>query len=126
MILPAFFFETRGRQPFVAQETRTQPVDMHYGDFVADQVTYQLPVGFSVEGVPQNANISWQNHAIFTSQSVAAPGQITIVRSLTRAFTFAKPEEYNDLRAFYQKIAAADQAQLVLTKTPPAGKGNQP
>ena len=38
-------------------------------------------------------------------------------------FTFAKPEEYQDLRGFYQKIAAADQQQLVLTRTPVA-KGN--
>jgi hypothetical protein len=46
-----------------------------------------------------------------------APSQITVVRSLARAFTFVKPEEYLDLRAFYQKVAAADQQQLVLTRT---------
>jgi hypothetical protein len=42
---------------------------------------------------------------------------------MARAFTFAKPEEYQDLRAFYQKIAAADQQQLVLTAAQVA-KGN--
>jgi hypothetical protein len=128
MILPAFFFETRGRQPFVAQEKRTQPVDMRYGEFVADQVTYHLPDGFIVEGAPQDVNISWSNHAMLINQSASAPGQITIVRSLTRAFTFAKPDEYQDLRGFYQKVAAADQQQLVLTKSPaapaPASKSN--
>ena len=39
---------------------------------------------------------------------------------LTRAFALAKPEEYQDLRAFYQKVAAADQAQLVLSLDSPA------
>jgi hypothetical protein len=35
----------------------------------------------------------------------------------------AKPEEYQDLRSFYQKVAAADQVQVVLDL--PAGvKGN--
>jgi hypothetical protein len=42
---------------------------------------------------------------------------------LSRAFTIAKPEEYQDLRAFYQKVAAADQQELVLTRAP-AAKGN--
>jgi hypothetical protein len=37
------------------------------------------------------------------------------VRSLSRAFTFALPAEYQDLRGFYQKVATADQQQLVLT-----------
>jgi hypothetical protein len=133
LILPAFFFETRGKQPFVAQEKRTQPVDMHYGDVVTDQVVYHLPGGFTVEGAPQDNKISWPQHALLTVKSVSAPGQITIARALASAFTFAKPEEYQDLRGFYQKVAAADQAQLVLTKSPdvlpaptmpPAPKGN--
>ncbi len=138
LILPAFFFETRGAHPFVAQEKRTQPVDMHYGDIVADQVVYHLPGGFTVEGAPQDNKITWAGHAILAVKSISAPGQITIARSLARAFTFAKPEEYQDLRGFYQKVAAADQAQLVLTRTPaasapatapapapPAPRGNQ-
>ena len=49
--------------------------------------------------------------------------KITIARQLTRVFTLAKPEEYQDLRGFYQKVAAADQQQLVLTKSA-APKGN--
>ena len=120
LILPAFFFETRGTQPFVAQEKRTQPVDMRYGDVVTDQVTYHLPDGFTVEGAPQDNKIDWTGHAILTVKSVSAPGQITIARSLASAFTFAKPEEYQDLRGFYQKVAASDQAQLVLSKSAPA------
>jgi hypothetical protein len=131
IMLPAFFLDTRGEHSFVAQEKRTQFVDMHYGDFVTNQITYHLPDGFSVEGAPQNVVIAWPQHANFVIKSVSAPGQITIAHSIARAFTFAKPEEYQDLRSLYQKIAAADQQQLVLTKSPlapapPAAKGNQP
>jgi hypothetical protein len=131
LMIPAFFFETRATQPFVAQEKRAQPVDMRYGNIVTNQVTYHLPQGFSVEGAPQDNKISWPQHANLIIKSVPAPGQITIAHSIARAFTFAKPEEYQDLRAFYQKIAAADQQQLVLAKSPaapapapPAPKGN--
>jgi hypothetical protein len=58
------------------------------------------------------------------AKSKTNPGQITVARALSRAFTTVKPAEYQDLRGFYQKVAAADQAQLVLAKTPPATKGN--
>ena len=126
LMLPAFFLETRGKLPFVAQEKRTQPVDMHYGDIVSDQVTYHLPAGFTVEGAPQDNKIAWPLHTNLVIKSVSAPGHITIAHSLANAITFAKPEEYQDLRGFYQKVAAADQAQLVLTKAPPTAKGNQP
>jgi len=123
MLLPGFFFETRGGHPFVAQPTRSEPVDMHYGEIVTDQVTYHLPAGFTVEGAPADAKFSWPDHAVFIDKIVSGTGQIVIVRSSARAFTFAKPEEYQNLRDFYQKIAAADQQQLVLTRAP-AAKGN--
>jgi hypothetical protein len=124
LLLPGYFFETRSHSSFVAQEKRLEPVDMHYGEMVTDEVTYYLPAGFSVEGAPQDDKISWPNHAVLIDKTTSAPGKITIVRILARAFSYAKPEEYQDLRGFYQKIAAADQAQLVLTKTTPAEKGN--
>jgi hypothetical protein len=91
---------------------------------VTDQIVYHLPANMSVEGAPLDTKISWQGHAIFATKTASAPGQITIARILARGFSSAKPEEYQDLRGFYQKVAAADQAQLVLVKTAPAQKGN--
>ncbi|MEI9969043.1 MAG: hypothetical protein WDM87_10585 [Terracidiphilus sp.] len=40
---------------------------------------------------------------------------MTVARVLARAFDVAKPTDYQDLRGFYQKVAAADQGQLVFT-----------
>jgi hypothetical protein len=40
-----------------------------------------------------------------------------------RSFTFVATGDYQHLRDFYQKVAAADQQQLVLTASP-AAKGN--
>jgi hypothetical protein len=123
LMLPGFFFQTRGAHPFVEQEKRQESVDMQYGSLITDQVTYRLPEGFTVEGAPQDAKIAWPGHAILTDKTVATPGQVAIARQLARAFTLAKPEEYQDLRGFYQKVAAADQQQLVLAAAP-ASKGN--
>jgi transglutaminase-like putative cysteine protease len=118
LILPGYFFESRGTVPFVKEDKRMEPVDMYYGDRVTDEVTYHLPDGVTVEGAPPDANISWPAHAVFVAKSLTRPGQIVIGQTLSEAFTFAKPEEYQDLRGFYQKVAAADQEQLVLTMSP--------
>ena len=120
LMLPGYFFETRSHQSFVSQEKRIEPVDMHYSDYVTNQVTYHLPAGLTVEGAPQDASISWPAHAVFIAKSKADPGQIAIADALASAFTQAKPEEYQDLRGFYQKVAAADQEELVLTAAPTA------
>ncbi len=123
LILPGFFFETRGRVPFVNEEKRVEDVDMHFGRRVTDEITYHLPDGATVEGAPQDASIPWPSHAILVAKSAIQPGQITIRQALLVGFTFAKPEEYPDLRAFYQKVAATDQEQLVLTLPSPAQAG---
>ena len=124
LLIPGFFFETRGSHPFVNQEKRLEPVDMHYDQQIGDQIVYHLPAGLTVEGTPQDNKVSWPQHAVYATKVVTAQGQVTIARQLSRAFTIAKPEEYQDLRSFYQKIAAADQQQLVLTTAPAAPKGN--
>jgi hypothetical protein len=128
-LIPGYFFETRGHVPFVKEEKRLEPVDMHYGEVVSDEITYHIPDGISVEGAPQDAKVSWAGHAMFVTQSKSSPGQILIADSLAEAYTLAKPEEYQDLRGFYQKVAVTDQEELVLTASPggaPAqtGKGN--
>jgi hypothetical protein len=123
LLLPGFFFATRGGHPFVAEENRQTPVDMRYSEVVEDEVVYHLPAGMKVESEPQDARISWPSRAILSTTTAPAPGQITITRSLSRAFTFAMQNQYQDLRAFYQKVAASDQQQLVLTASPEA-KGN--
>jgi hypothetical protein len=123
MILPGFFFETRGNQPFVDQAQRLEPVDMHYGEQSTDQLTYHLPEGFAVEGAPQDAKVPWEGHALYVVKTKSDPGQIVVARVLARAFTLAKPDDYQDLRGFYQKVAAADQEQIVLNAASTA-RGN--
>jgi hypothetical protein len=123
LLLPGFFFQTRGHRPFVDGAKRIEPIDMHYADHITDQVTYHLPAGLSVEAAPPDAKTQWPEHALLITKTVASPGKIVIARSVARAFILAKPEDYPDLRAFYQKVAASDQQQLVLTTAPPT-KGN--
>jgi hypothetical protein len=123
LLLPGFFFETRGSHPFVNEENRQAPVDMHYSEVVEDEVVYHLPDGLRVEGAPQDEKISWPSRAILSTSTMPIRGQVTISRTLARAFTFVMKDQYQDLRGFYQKVAASDQQQLVLT-TASTGAGN--
>jgi len=118
VFLPAMFFESRARHPFVAEEKRETAVDMEHGAIDRDEVTYELPEGFSVESAPADASLPWAGHAAFQVKSVPGKNGITVSRTFARAFTLLLPKEYPDLREYYQKIATADQQQLVLTTAP--------
>jgi hypothetical protein len=123
LLLPGFLFETRGSHPFVEDAKRVEAVDMHYGEKTTDQIAYHLPDGYAVEGAPQDANIPWERSAIFATRTKVAAGQVTVARELLRGFTLAMPDQYPGLRDFYQKMAAEDQQQLVLS-APITTKGN--
>jgi hypothetical protein len=123
LTLPGFFFESRGREPFVNQEKRQTPVDMHYSERVTDQVVYHLPLGLVVAGAPQEDTISWGNYADFAVKSKIESSQVTVSRQFTRDITDFEPALYQVLRGFYKKVAAADQQQLVLIKSA-TQKGN--
>ena len=115
LFLPGFLFESNGKHPFVSEEKRMEPVDMHYGEQVTDQIVYHTPAALALEGAPQDAKVAWQDHAVLVTKTISAPGTVTVGRTFGRAFTVIDPKEYQDLRGFYQKIAAADQQQLVLS-----------
>ena len=123
VLLPGVFFDTRSRRPFVDEENRQEPVDMHYSEVVNDNVVYHFPDTLKVEGTPQDAQIPWPGKANFSVSTIPVHGQITVNRKFARAFTFVMKDQYQDLRGFYQKIAASDQQQLVLTVSSEA-KGN--
>jgi len=124
LLLPGFFFQTRQREPFVQEEKRLTPVDMHYGEKVVDEIVYHFPPSLAVEGTPQDTKIPLKDMAIYATKSTPGTNEVTIADQMLRGFAVVKPEEYANLREFYQKIAAADQQQLVFTAASIATKGN--
>lgn len=124
ILLPGSFFTTSEDSAFISQPNRQQPVDMHYAMQVKDGVLYHLPAGFSLEtATGPTASVPWPGVASFVMKSTTNGSDLTVMTSLSRGFTFLSPDEYGQLRDFYQKVAAADQQQLVLHATE-APKGN--
>ena len=90
LMLPGFISSRRAPTCLSSmRRSAWRPVDMHYGDRVTDEIVYHLPDGMTVEGAPQDANISWAGHALLIAKSATQPGQITIGQTLSVAFTFA-------------------------------------
>ncbi len=122
-ILPGLFFESRAKTPFVAQANRTTPIDLHFPMMEQNEVDYSLPPGYTVESSPKSSDVNWPQYAAMRINSVSGNGELKVGRVFARGFALLGPESYADLHSFYQKVAEADQQQIVLTRTP-AQKGN--
>lgn len=114
IVLPRNFFSTRQGNPYPADANRTSPVDVHYPAEEQDQITYILPAGFTVEGKPEDASLKWETNAAYEQKSKVAPNSFTSTRVLARGFTLLEAKDYSGLHDFYQKVATADQQQLVV------------
>jgi hypothetical protein len=115
LLLPGFFFSTGAHAQFVSEEKREAAIDLHYTEQVIDDVVYRLPAGFAVESAPQPAQLPWPEHAALVVKTAPAAGTIEIKRIFARTFVLLEAKEYPALREYYQKLAASDQQQLVLT-----------
>lgn len=124
LLLPASFFAHSDDQGFIAQPDRQLPVDMHYAAVYKDGVTFHLPAGFALETAPPATSVPWTGYAVYQMKSAPSGNDLTVSRTLARAFTLLQPDEYNPMRDFYQKVQAADQQQIVLTNGSAAQKGN--
>jgi len=118
IVLQGSFFTTPDKRTFIEQPNRTQPVDMHFALQVKDGVFYHLPVGYTVEALPQGLPINWSGKAVFQMKAAVTGNDVLVTRTLARAFTILGADEYSQLRGFYQGVAVADQQQLVLGMKP--------
>lgn len=112
--LPRFFFESHETNPFQATGDRTLPVDMRYSAQEQEQITYQLPAGYTLENKPQDETLRFAENAAYEARSKVAANSVTNARILARGFTFLAQKDYPQLRDFYQKVVSTDQQQLVL------------
>jgi len=122
LLVPGFFFSAGPHTQFVSEEKREAAVDMHFTEQTIDDVMLHLPAGFAVESAPQPSQLPWPDHAALVVKTATAPGVVEVKRIFARAFILLDPKEYGALREFYQKVAASDQQQLVLSQGASAGK----
>jgi hypothetical protein len=120
IFLPGAFFESRAKYAFAEEAHRQTPVNMEFAEASRDDVNYHLAEGFTVESAPAPSTTPWPGYGAFELASSVDKGQVTVTRSFVRAFAVLEAKQYPALRDFYQKVASADQQQLVLTVGPAA------
>ena len=91
LLLPGFFFSTGAHVPFVADEKREAPVDLHFADQEIDDVVYHLPAGYAVESAPQPVQLPWPEHAALVVKTQPGSGTIDIKHIFARAFVMLAP-----------------------------------
>ena len=125
--LPGFFFETRSHVPFVNEEKRLVPVDMHYPDRITDTITYHLPDGMAVEAPYRNRPKSLGRRMQSWPQPPKLIRKIMIADSIVTGFTRAQTRGIQELcvpssRKLPQPISS-NWCSLRLSAVSPA-KGN--
>lgn len=117
LFLPGTFFEAQAKPRF-ATATRVNPVYLPYTYVVRDDVKMKLPPNASAEIVPTNAEIPYAEHADFSANYRVAGNIYQCSRMELVSKVLYPTKDYPDLRDFFQKMNAQDQAQLVLKMAP--------
>jgi hypothetical protein len=113
--LPRNFFEAQEKNPFPVESPRELPVDMRYPAQEQEQITYQLPPGYALEGTPKDTNLKWEDNAAYQLRTKVEGSSVIGARILARGFTLLDPKDYVQLHDFYQKVITADHQPLVLS-----------
>ena len=123
LILPGLLFEAREQHPFVEEESRQVPVDMHYATMEQDEVTYHLPSSLKLDSLPRDPSIEWTSRVGLSMTTTSTESAITVKRTFVRTFALIDPFLYDSLRTVYGRIATADEQQIVLNR-PTEAAGN--
>jgi len=122
VIVPGGFFEA-GVKPQFADETRQNPVDLHYPYAVRDQVKIALAPGLAVHGLPTDAQIPFPQCAEYIAKYGGSASEYQQARLLALGQTVYPKDKYPQLRDFFQKTGAQDQQQVVLQRNPASAAG---
>ena len=95
-------------------DDRTQPIQIHTGYVVTDTVVLQLPVGITVESMPDATQQISTEFGTYEYEIVKHGDALHYHRRLHLQPVDITSERYAALRDFYNDIARQDKAKLVL------------
>ncbi|RZK37639.1 MAG: DUF3857 domain-containing protein [Pedobacter sp.] len=82
-----------------------------------DEITYDLPKGYTVEFLPKDINIT-SEFGSYTAKFITKDNMITYARTQVMSAKKFPPEKYNEFVEFNKKIYQADKQKAILAKTP--------
>ncbi len=116
VFLPATFFESTS-QPLFALQKRTLPVTLDYPYAIEDTVTIKLPPALTIESLPKDAEVNYPQNALYRAKFTQEPGFVKSNRVFALGNTAYRPDEYPELKGFYEKVNAKDKESAVMQFT---------
>lgn len=97
-------------------ENRHWPVTLREGSTYRDTVSYQLPEGYEVESIMEEAATLEHPTGYYQLKIDHQPGTITVVRVLQRKMAELPPAAYEEFRAFWLEVGKLERSMAVLVK----------
>ena len=111
--IPAQIFETNSRARFTSAQ-RTSPVFFDYASRRVDEVHISLPDNIAADNMPA-ARQAKTPYALYVSeQKSEGPRGIVSTRDIAMNGVLFTPNEYKDLKEFYDKVADGDKGTVPL------------
>jgi hypothetical protein len=117
LFIPGAFFEAQANARF-ANAARQTPVFLPWAYTLQDHVELHLPPDVEIEERPNSAEIPFTPYGSFKATSGGGPHDYVSTRQERVAAIQYSVQQYPDLRSFFEKMNAQDQAQLVLQTAP--------
>ena len=95
---------------------RKMPFEIATGYYDEDEITINLPTGFTMEAKPENITITDKFGEYKAFYEVVSPTKMIFKRSLHVNEGLYASSEYESYRQFREKIARNDNAKIVLLK----------
>jgi len=95
---------------------RKTPFEIARGFYDTDEITIDLPEGFTMDAKPENITINEKFGEYKAEYVMVTPTQMLFKRSLLINEGFYDSKEYENYRQFREKIARNDNAKVVLLK----------
>jgi len=84
----------------------------------------KFPASLGLESVPAAEEIPFQKTAIYSIKSKSTPTTVTVWRNFLLGDIIFTPEQFRDLRVFYNKLETKDQEPIVLKAATQAPAGD--
>ena len=104
----------RGDSVRLDGQTRKHPVVLESEAF-SETVRFKLPAGFDVDEMPDPVKIN-SDFGSYTASYEVKDGQLVFTRSLVQRAATIPVEKYGDVRAFFGRVRASEEAPVVLAR----------
>ena len=104
----------RGDSVWLAEPTRKHPVVLESAAFT-ESVRFKLPAGFDVDELPDPVKLS-SEFGTYTASYEVKEGQLVFTRSLVQRAATIPVEKYADVRTFFGRVRASEEAPVVLAR----------